>query len=481
MKVLHDNYLEQMNEELEIINFKLDCMYEAAFSTETADTEFSLFENVESDVEVMNEEAYQLYTEALDQTLKNIWRAIVRFVKSIFTSSGEVITTKDAKNIVEIISSAAADGDLQSSALKKVAQKGFYLIAGLGNSVDGDKLRQAYESGEVLRFVIQNINKVNVAKIPEDSRFRICIAHYDSSVKNSMAMITYVLETLRDKGVAGIEEMSKNVKDATKNARKAVSNNIKKLGKAIGESIEDDELNEMLESLGIMNEASGQNRSKGSKDSQGIYDVHKPKKLSTQDKVDIAAAFGRQEADAELKRLTNRIKQLLNDNEEQAREYAELLQKTDMDKKAMKAKHRQEMEDLIDAASRMTKRAVIGTAATMGGASLLALGIVGLVNKVRQKRGNSPMNDHLSMATITYVNEDKPDAMAKVRLYGPAGVTNIDIKGRDRVIALRDHLTELAERMSAEGDKFTPGVAGHIREFTTNINLFFAGLADRKK
>lgn len=411
MKVLHDNYLDQMNEELEILNFKLDRMYEAAFtSSGSGNDDLSLLENVNDDSTVMNEDAYQLYAESLNQTLKSIWNAIKRFIKSIFTSSGETITSKDAKNIVEIISSAAADGDLQSGALKKVAQKGFYLIAGLGTSVDGDKLRAAYESGEVLKFVTQNINKINVAKIPDGARFRICIAHYDSSIKNSKSMIKYVLETLRDKGVDGIEEMGKNTKNI-----KAKKN----------ESIDD-----MLESIDIMTEG--------------------PKEFA-----DYALDKAREK---KAERTGNNV----------------------MNQKEMERKKR--VDGYVAFDGPQTDIAVAKKIATTTAVvSALTLGIAAIVNKAKQKRGNSPVDDHLAMATITYVNEDKPDAMAKVRLYGPSGVTNIDIKGRDKVFALRDNLSELADKMSMEGDKLTPDVAEAVREFATNINLFFAGLADRKK
>lgn len=421
MKLLHNNYLDQMNEEMEILNFKLDRMYEAAFiSKDTSDIDnFSLLENVSidnDDLTIMNEDAYQMYMESLDATLKSIWNAIKRFIKSIFTStSGETITSNDAKKIVDIISSAAADGDLQSSALKKVAQKGFYLIAGLGTSVDGDKLRAAYESGEVLKFVVQNIKKINVDKIPEGARFRICIAHYDSSVKNSMTMIKYVLETLRDKGIAGIEAMGKNGKDSSKTAK----------GKVKKSDTKTESVNDIFDDLDVMTE--------GPKEmlDYGLDKLHDAK----------AAVTGNHT----------------------------------MSQKEMERRKRTDAYVAFDG-----PQTDIAVAKKLAVASALALGVAAIVGKVRTKRGNSPTNDHLAMATITYVNEDKPDAMAKVRLYGPSGVTNIDIKGREKVFALRDDLTELADKMSAEGDKLTPGISEQVREFATNINLFFSGLASRR-
>lgn len=532
MKLLHDNYLDQMNEELEIINFQLDCMYEAAFvSNDTSDYDnFSLLENVNGDsgeLTIMNEEAYEVYMESLNDSLKKIWNAIKRFVKSIFTSSGETITSKDAKNIIEIISSAAADGDLQSSALKKVAQKGFYLIAGLGTSVDGDKLRQAYESGEVLRFVTQNINKINVGKIPEGARFRICIAHYDSTVKNSMTMIKYVLEVLRDKGIAGIEAMGKNIKSTVKTVKKGAAKQLRKAAKAL-ESYEDDitDLDEMLESLGIFTEETKDEynlrklKNKQKKAGNNIKDLKdQVENLQKTNDFYNKQIQGRNE---EIKRLENNVEyyaqklnmtmgqfeayrneleRIIGLNKQQTQEIMAktkdinelkaLLKGSENEKAEIIAQMKEErriseeqflrmgenMKKLVKSAT-MTGR--IQGAAVAGGAAVLAYGIAAIVNKVKQKRGNSPTNDHLAMATITYVNENAPDAMAKIRLYGPSGVTNIDIKGRDKVFALRDHLSELADRMGAEGDKLTPGVAEQVREFATNINLFFSGLATRK-
>ena len=124
---------------------------------------------------------------------------------------------------------------------------------------------------------------------------------------------------------------------------------------------------------------------------------------------------------------------------------------------------------------------IAGAAATgvVGSASvLLAYGIGALIDHCRGPRSKDG-SALLSLATITYVNESQPNAIAKVRLYTRNSVTNLDVNGRDKVYALRDDLTSIAKEMEMVGDKLSPGMKEKVREFAMNINLFFSGMVEK--
>lgn len=210
MKLIQDNYLDQMTEELEIINWRLDRLFQesiidAPVSNDT--DEFSLFESIDDDPQInIDFDKYEVYSEALADTLKNIWKMIIRFVKSVFVSSGQRFTTADAKKVVEILDGADAN-ELAGARMKMIVQKGFYMIAGLGSSIEAVNLKRAYDSGDIVNFVTSNIHRVKVDKLPPDASFRICIASYEENMKTSKALTKATLDILSKDGIKGIKEI----------------------------------------------------------------------------------------------------------------------------------------------------------------------------------------------------------------------------------------------------------------------------------
>lgn len=545
MRILNETYLDQMCEELEILDFELDRLWEAATGTSVNESYeedsldgISLLEDVESETQILNEEAYDLYVESLTDSLKKIWAAIVRFVKSIFTSTGKTLTTSDIQKTVEIISSASAEG-VEKGSVKKVIQNGFYIIAGLGTSVDGVKLREAYDSGDIMNFVYQNIRKVKVGSLPADARFRICIGTYTDAAKVNSKTIETTIRTLIKGGVDAVKAMGK--KDISK-----VKGAFKK------ESFEDDEFDfdEMFEStrrytlsdvpeplrsnpkiIKMINDARNLKGGDAEEADDRIYEYVKglvkqtgigkktplmltdgkparqPKKEyepSESEKIAYHAGEtggydkGKRAAAAEagetLKKvhsyydgeINSYINHLTNLNGEVAKLKEE--NKLALAKALADGKIR---EDKIRAASKaeLDRKAnimlaggfIAGAAATgvVGSASvLLAYGIGALIDHCRGPRSKDG-SALLSLATITYVNESQPNAIAKVRLYTRNSVTNLDVNGRDKVYALRDDLTSIAKEMEMVGDKLSPGMKEKVREFAMNINLFFSGMVEK--
>lgn len=545
MRILNETYLDQMCEELEILDFELDRLWEAATGTSVNESYeedsldgISLLEDVESETQILNEEAYDLYVESLTDSLKKIWAAIVRFVKSIFTSTGKTLTTSDIQKTVEIISSASAEG-VEKGSVKKVIQNGFYIIAGLGTSVDGVKLREAYDSGDIMNFVYQNIRKVKVGSLPADARFRICIGTYNDAAKVNSKIIEATIRTLIKGGVDAVKAMGKKGISKIKGAFKK-------------ESFEDDEFDfdEMFEAtrrfalsdvpepwrsnpkiIKMINDARNLKGGDAEEADDRIYEYVKglvkqtgigkktplmltdgkparqPKKEyepSESEKIAYHAGEtggydkGKRAAAAEagetLKKvhsyyageIDSYINHLTNLNGEVAKLKEE--NKLALAKALADGKIR---EDKIRAASKaeLDRKAnimlaggfIAGAAATgvAGSASvLLAYGIGALIDHCRGPRSKDG-SALLSLATITYVNESQPNAIAKVRLYTRNSVTNLDVNGRDKVYALRDDLTSIAKEMEMGGDKLSPGMKEKVREFAMNINLFFSGMVEK--
>ena len=440
MRVLQKNYLDQLCEDLEIIDFRLNSLFEAAVAMPTTkdDDDFSLLsESIDDHIEIMNEEAFELYTEALDNALKKIWSGIVRFVKSIFVSSGTVITSEEAKRIIEIANSAAEAGKLEGPSMKKIVQKGFYLIAGLGSTVNGDELRRAYDAGDTANFVMHNLNKIKVKNIQDDSRFRVCIATYPDNVKNSMTLIGKIFEVLIKDGLSGIEKMGKAAKTGASVAVDKMRSTLHK------ESVDDiDLLEEKADLSGIKNAAE---KAKAS--------AEKAKESAKRAAKFIGDATGASEFAKGSQHMSNA-------------KYAEKMGGKDSmaDDKAIAR------EMMVSGGKKLG-----ATAAGAAGISLLALGVVHLVKVAKAKAGG----DHIAMATITYVNENKPNAQAVVRLYGVDSVKKFTLQGHDKVVALRDGLVTLADRMATEGDNLGAGAKEYVMEFANNIVTFFSALATK--
>lgn len=533
MRILNETYLDQMCEELEILDFELDRLWEAATGTSANESYnedsldgISLLEDVEPEIQILNEEAYDLYVESLTDSLKKIWSAIVRFVKSIFTSTGKTLSTEDIKKTVEIISSASADG-VQKGSVKKVIQNGFYIIAGLGTSVDGQKLRDAYESGDIMNFVYQNIGRVKTGNLISDARFRICIGSYSDAAKVNTQIIKSTLETLKKGGVDAVKAMGKKSKD----------------WQPSNESYELDnyDLDTFLESVEYMTEATAReqfiNVYGDDPELLAIYDKMKAAKpnskqhdkafreleakikekgkghgdydgQSRQDSKKAADAQSDEESklkayakrdNASFMDAEKRIMSLATKDPEKALRLAKVIGSQNAKAMAEKEldKHKGMISQISDTKTELynsqrrsavelerasksasLKGAAIGAGAAVGAAAL-AGGIMWIVDHAKGGSSSGGKGEPLSLATITYVNESQPNAIAKVRLYTRRGVTNIDLNGRDKVFGLRDDLTSIAKEMEMNGDKFSPGMKEKIREFAMNINLFFAGMVEK--
>lgn len=517
MRILNETYLDQMCEELEILDFELDRLWEAATGTSVNESYeedsldgISLLEDVESETQILNEEAYDLYVESLTDSLKKIWAAIVRFVKSIFTSTGKTLTTSDIQKTVEIISSASAEG-VEKGSVKKVIQNGFYIIAGLGTSVDGVKLREAYDSGDIMNFVYQNIRKVKVGSLPADARFRICIGTYTDAAKVNSKTIETTIRTLIKGGVDAVKAMGK--KDISK-----VKGAFKK------ESFEDDEFDfdEMFEStrrytlsdvpeplrsnpkiIKMINDARNLKGGDAKKADHKIDEYVKGlvKQTGIGKKTPLMLTDGKparqpkkEYEPSESEKNAYHAGETGGYDKGKRAAAAEAGETLKEENKLVLAKALADgkiREDKIRAASKaeLDRKAnimlaggfIAGAAATgvVGSASvLLAYGIGALIDHCRGPRSKDG-SALLSLATITYVNESQPNAIAKVRLYTRNSVTNLDVNGRDKVYALRDDLTSIAKEMEMVGDKLSPGMKEKVREFAMNINLFFSGMVEK--
>lgn len=451
MKVLQDNYLEQMTEELELINFHLDTLWESAVGAPKAETEkddFSLLEAFDEtpEAEILNEEAYALYCESLSTSLKSIWKAVARFIRNIFSSSGNRMTGKEIHQIVEDLKAATDDGN--AGKLKNSVQKAFYIIAGLGSSVNGRDLKAAFDSGNTVNFVSRNINKIPLSSIPEEATFRICIATYEANVKNSMAIMASVFDILSKKGIKGIEDLG----NATKGQMKKL---VDKVGGKKNESADTDITDiSFLEALDLMTEDTGE------------------------------AAFGRA--------LQQTGEEARKKEDEERRKYNEENPKSPLQKAKDKGKDAADRVETgyyrVRHAARVAAKGAASAAKdhpiAAAGAAVAVTGIVAgtvVLTKRARAKNYGKADDHIAMATITYMNESAPNAQAKIRMYSATGgsVKTFDIKGRDNVITLRDDLTTMADKLAAEGDKVGPGMKEYLMDFASNINTFFAGLATR--
>jgi hypothetical protein len=674
MKVLLDNYLEQVSEELEIRDFKLQRLHEAAFGaepvTESAtsldDDSFSLFESGDvgsedySDAEpiIMNEEAYQQYTEAVSDTLKSLWRAIVRFVKSLFVSSGYRISGKEAHTIVSTLKEASEDGKLESGSLKNLVQKGFYLIAGLGTSVDGVALKSAYDNGQIVEFVSRNIHKVNINKIPEDASFRVAIGTYENNIKNSVAVAGAVFSTMTKGGIKAVEKLAGSVKEGGNKALNKAKNMLKKESIMTDSDIEDlfgmcesvlevDELAGFFESLAdeeAMFEARSDSqvqaeltslreklknpdlkytekkklqdrlarveRESSGHDNQEAFDgiggtakadaradhakrqSSAAKSFNRLDKVEATAKAAREkvakeeqdaadhraymdsrsgedlddgrfdtivsaakQADTEVTALVNVEQEATSedlDNVSKAlvvinsgKELAQIAAATanqsggKADKKTILGKLQDAIKNaasavkgaglktigaivkwlrtnitkimeavvlvafrwpiggailagfivnkVLDAWQKINpnvkvwriRRKAVGVGMAVGAGAVIALGAYAIVRKARATKTYGQSNDHINMATFTFVNETKSTAMCKIRLYANDTVHNYDVKGQENVKALQSDLVELFEKISADSDKVQPGIQEGLRELGNTMTSLFSGLVTK--
>lgn len=354
MKLLHDTYLEQMNEELEIINYKLERLHEAAFGSdprqEDAISLLSESSSDEDDIVPINEEAYQAYMEAAGSSLGAIWRAIVRFIKSIFVSSGEKITAAEAKKVIEIVESASSDGKVQNVD-KKVVQKAFYMLAGLSRSSDGVAMSEAYRDGKIYEYVMKNIKKLSIGGIRDDAEFRICVGAYDETMSVNFGTIKTVFDVV----------------------------------------------------------------------SKGGFDALKTESVET-------------EAMTEAKAKITTMRTAKQDG--------------------------------------LIKAAIVAAGLSV------AAGVGFGIHKIVTSKTKSPKN--ITFATITFVNETKEDAIAKVRLFVGNNATDITIKGRDKVYKMRDNMTEIADKMGTTAAKLDNAKAKQdMMDVSETINRFFAGLTSR--
>lgn len=524
MNILQENYLEQYSEELELLNFKLDRMHEAAFGAapmveSTAEVGFSLLEDVDAQPEsdepvILNEAAYDLYTEALGTTLKNVWKAIIRMVKATFVSSGYRISGKEAHTIVNTLKEASEDGKVDASSLKNMVQKGFYLIAGLGTSLDGQALKAAYENGSIVDYVSRNIGKVNLAKLPQDANFRIAIGTYESNVKNSMAITGAIFKALSSGGIKAVEKMAAGVKDkGAKMLKKESVEDDEDLGMDYAfesfiddlqfyvenpegggnwEEMQMDDADARRQSQEDAKKAAENTPKKRKERNAALKDKYRASqdpefanKRSNQEKFKSAAD---QKKAVEAKRakyqaIIDQSKLTASQKQEVTKVVSKEFALIVANPPASPAELEQKAEVIINNAKKKFNFGSAAGKAVVGGAAagLIALGIVGLVQKVKANKDYGTADDHIAMATIVFVNESQTGAMAKIRLYSNSAIIqSYDIKGKENVAALQNDLEEIATKIGAECDNLSPGIQEALLAFGNNITTFFAGLTTKK-
>lgn len=205
MKFLYDTYLEDVTTDLEVINANLDMLYEQAIQKTDSDDISLLSENVSN----VDDEKFTLYQEALSDSLKSIWKAVVRMIKSVFSNSGSTFTTDEALEIIKQIKSASTNGKIMDKKYKNYIQRAFYLVAALGSSNDGVALREAYENGETVKFVTTHIASLDIKSIPHQAKFRICLGVYAENIKANFNLTYQLFSIIQKKGLKGFGDMGK--------------------------------------------------------------------------------------------------------------------------------------------------------------------------------------------------------------------------------------------------------------------------------
>lgn len=125
-----------------------------------------------------------------------------------------------------------------------------------------------------------------------------------------------------------------------------------------------------------------------------------------------------------------------------------------------------------------------GTGAAIGAMAVapiaVPVAVVKLINYLWKKHQSSKAEGKVTFAVITFVNETKPEGFAKVRLFVKNSATNFDIKGRDKIMNLKENMLKLAETLQNESDKITDTTEkDHLLTVSKCINVFFAGLTSK--
>lgn len=514
MKLLHDTYLEQMNEELEIINYRLEKLHEAAFGeTPTIQDEpISLLNesfDESEELEVLNEEAYQLYTEALDKSLSAIWNAIKRFIKMLFISSGEKISAAEAKRIIEVVRSASNDGSASGN-IKSVAQKAFYMLAGLGTSKDGAALAEAYKSGNTFDYVMKNVNKLSIGNVPDDAEFRVCIGAYDESNNVNYGVINQIFNVVSKSGVEGLTQESiefgdvifekssatgeSKVDEAT---RKATDPDTKwalqcgarnmKLGAVIKklEGIRTkitasnpkvlDAMNDAIKLISGYTLAQHYSFAEKQEITSVTFDVGK--QAGVKDGVMVINKGWVDTFNRKIGKTIDNLKTIKDANS------ISFLDAVKTDGEQIKANFNDMMNSIdtffksdvgkwIKSHSSELKKAGITAGAVAGTAALAGVAAM-LWNAYQKNKSN------ITFAAITFVNENKPDGLAQVRLFVRNSVTNTRINGRDKIAKLRDRMLEVADELAESARDMDTKAKDQVLTVSETINRFFSGLASK--
>lgn len=183
MNLIRSNYLEQMTEELEIINYHLDRIYrEAASRADT--TPVTLLESEDAS-------CFAEYAKAIDEANSRICNAASYFVESVFSNSGEKFTPDEARNIIKTISEGKPD-DIN----KPILRKALYLIAGLSKTINATEITRAIKGGNTLEYVMKNAKKLNLNSIPDDATFRVCVGKYTEEMDIRLGLIKSILSDI---------------------------------------------------------------------------------------------------------------------------------------------------------------------------------------------------------------------------------------------------------------------------------------------